>query len=185
MKRLTAVLALALLGTFAASAQVQTGMTDTGRPVYGVTNAQVLTAQTITTTSFSTTPAAILALPLVPAGTTVHGYCKLVWQQATAVATVSFGAGFSNAPTHAYIFSSINTAATGAAAKAYTALTAVGPTIIGAAATPGAAATNYEATFDFTVVAGTSPVLMTMYGLTSDGTDALVVQPGSNCGWQM
>lgn len=181
MKKFLTVMLFALFGSWPALAQMPIGQNTNGTQVYGTTNVPLTAATTIAATTFTTTG---IALPSVPASTTVHGYCHIVWQQATAAATVSFGAGFSNAPTDAYIFSSINTAASGTATKAYTTLTAAGPTIIGAAATPGAAATNYEANFDFVLVTGTSPAAITLYGLTSNASDALVIQPGSNCGYQ-
>jgi hypothetical protein len=165
-------------------AQVAVGATNTGLPVFGITNVPVTAAVTIVSTSFTSSPTVAIALPSVPAGTTVHGYCHVVWEQATAAATVSFGFGNSAAPTDQYIFSSVNYAAAGTNVVAWTTLTTATATIVGAAATPGAAATAYKADFDFVLVTGTSADIVSLYGLTSNASDALVIEPGSNCGYQ-
>jgi hypothetical protein len=191
MRKMIAFLALAFAALTAApalNAQAGSpiGYTSTGLPVFfaatpafGVT--QALTTQFSTaSTSFVSTG---LVMPSIPAGQTIHGTCDLIWQQATAAATVSFGTAMSNAPTGLYILSKINTAAAGSNTVAYTTTTATTGTIVGAAATPGAAATNYYAAFDFVLVTGASPVVLTWEGLTSNALDSLVVQPGSHCGW--
>jgi hypothetical protein len=173
----------ALLGLFGvlSFAQQQVAATNTGTPVYALTSDVITSSITIASTSFTNST---LTLPTTPTNTTVHGKCHLVYQQATAVATVSFGFGLSNAPTELYVTSSIGTSAT-SATTAYTAITTVGPTIVGAAATPGAAATNYAADFDFVLVTGsTNPAALTLYGLTSNAADALVLEPGSSCSYQ-
>ena len=94
----------------------------------------LVSATTISSASFITTG---LVMPSVPASTTAKGHCYLTWEQATAAATVSFGAGMSHAPTDLFITSNINDAATGASNVAYNTQTATSATIIGAATTPG------------------------------------------------
>ena len=139
-------------------------------------------ATTITSTSFTTTG---LVLPTVPASATQHGRCHLVWEQSTAAATVSFGFGASTSPTGLWILSKINNAAAGTQAVAYATITNTTTTIVGAATTPGAAATPYYADFDFVAQNPSGPVLnITLYGLTSNASDALVIEPGSYCSWQ-
>lgn len=136
---------------------------------------------TITSASFVTTG---LVMPTIPVSTTAHGHCTITWEQTTGVATVSFGAGMSNAPTDLWITSKINTAATGANVVAWNTQTATTATIIGAATTPAVAATPYYAEFDFVLQVGaTNPVALTFYGLTSNTSDALVIEPGSYCSW--
>ena len=138
-------------------------------------------ATTIASSSFLTTG---LVMQTVPTSTTMHGHCALTWEQATGTATISFGAGMSNAPTDLFITSVVNTSAAGATAVAYNTQTATAATIIGGAATPGVASTPYYAHFDFTLqVGGTNAVTLTFYGLTSNTSDALVIEPGSYCSW--
>lgn len=183
MHSLTRVLRIMLLGMCGcmAFAQQQVGATNTGAPVYAVTSDVITSTVTIASTTFTNTT---LTLPTTPASTTAHGKCHIIYQQSTAASTVSFGFGLSAAPTALYVTSSIGTSAT-AATAAYTTITTVGPTIVGAAATPGAAATNYTADFDFVLVSSSSsPTALTLYGLTSVAADALVIEPGSNCSWQ-
>jgi hypothetical protein len=90
----------------------------------------------------------------------------------------------SAAPTGLWVSSRINTSGAGAQTVAYTSQTATAATIIGAAATPGVIATGYYADFDFVLqTTSSNPVTLTWYGLTSNASDALVIEPGSYCAW--
>lgn len=137
------------------------------------------TATTITGTSFTTTG---LVLPSVPISTTIHGHCSIIWEQNTVVGTVQFGIGGSAAPTDLYVMNKIFPGST--VVPAYTTITSATTTAISATSIPGTTATGYSDDIDFTLITGgTNAVVLTIYGLTSVGTSALVIEPGSSCGW--
>src|SRR6202453_22689 len=132
----------------------------------------------ITGTTFTTS---ICAMQTVPINTTLHGQCAIIWEQSTAAATVSFGAGMSAAPTDLFIASDIPQAAS---SPQYNIQTATAATLLGSALTPGATATPYLARFYFGLVTGgTNAVTVTFYGLTSNASDSLVIKAGSGCSW--
>jgi hypothetical protein len=116
--------------------------------------------------------------------TTYRGRCHIVWQQSTAVGTVQFGIGVSVAPTHMTV-SSVSFPGTtavpyGSAPSDFTVASYeyATPTL-----TPAATGTNYISDIDvvtsFTAVANT----VTIYGMTSSASDALLIEPGSTCTW--
>lgn len=148
-------------------------LTTTGNSV------ALITATTITATSLTTTG---LVLPSVPISTTIHGHCSIIWEQNTVVGTVQFGIGASNAPTDLWVMNKVFPGST--VVPAYTTITTSTTTAISATSIPGATATGYSDDIDFTLITGgTNPVVLTIYGLTSVGTSALVIEPGSSCGW--
>ena len=138
----------------------------------------VLTAPTsIAATSFVPTG---LVLPTIPAGTTVHGHCSVIWEQLTAASTVQFGMGNSGAPTALWVNNTLNNG-TGGGTDRYSVLTTTTAAISPALA-PSATATGYKNEIDF--VLSTSPTaqdIVTLYGLTGATADALVIEPGSYC----
>jgi hypothetical protein len=151
-------------------------------PLYGA-NSTILTSPTTISTGTLTTTG--LVLPPVPISTTVRGHCSLIWEQSTAAATVTFGLGMNHAPTDLWVAPPTIWNGTSVAFGAYTTITGTSATNITSTITPAATATGYKVEFDFTLNTGaTNPVTLTVYGLTSNISDALVVEPGSACGWE-
>ena len=154
-------------------------------PAYLANGSQLLgtTATSITGTLFTTTGIIFPATGVTYAAT-YRGRCHVVWQQSTAVATVQFGIGTSVAPAHmslsAVSFPGTTAVPFGTGATDITTATTTAAT---AAITPGATGTNYITDIDvvasFTAVANT----VTLYGLTSSASDALLIEPGTTCMW--
>ena len=72
----------------------------------------------------------------------------------------------------------------GTSADKYTTITNTTATAVTTAGTPGAASTGYRADIDFTLVAGSNPVTVTLYYESSSGSGTSYVEPGSAC-WLM
>jgi len=139
-------------------------------------------ATTITSTSLVTTG---LALPSVAASTVKRGECWISFHQATASANVGFGIGASAAPTDLWVgpVQFTDTAyPAGYFGSSFTTITSTSTTslIASIAVTTG---TEYVVYFFFTLSTGANPVTVTIYGDTSNASDALVVDPSSSCGW--
>ena len=154
----------------------------TTEPLFAGNGVALSSATTITATTLTTTG---LVLPTVPVSTTVRGRCDIIWQQATAVSTVTFGVGMNNAPTDLYVTPIIWTSTSGAnVSPSPTTITSTGATAVTSTITPGAFGTNYHGEFIFTLMTGASnTVAVTLYGDTQTTGDALVIEPGSSCGW--
>ena len=146
----------------------------------GLNSVYLTTAKSITSTTAVTTG---LVFPSIPASTTIHGRCSLIYEQATAAAAVTFSVAASAAPTNLWAMNSIYNGT--ATAQQYTAITSTTNTAITASTVPAAAATPYREEVDFTLVTGSNAVVLTLYGLTSTAADALVIEPGSTCGWTL
>jgi hypothetical protein len=171
-------------GTAPAASSITDNGTDvtTSEPVLAGNGVALTSATTITATSMTTTG---LVLPTVPVSKTVRGRCDIIWQQATAVSTVTFGVGMNNAPTDLYVSPIIWTSTSGAnVSPSPTTITGTTTTAVTSAITPGAFGTNYHGEFIFTLITGSSnAVAVTLYGDTQTTGDALVIEPGSSCGW--
>ena len=140
------------------------------------------TATTITATTPTSTG---LVLPSTPATTLRRGSCRIGFHQAIGSANVAFAIGASPAPTSLWVlppFFSDTAYPQGALGTTLTTITTTSVTtlISSIAVTYN---TEYVAWFDFGISPGSSPVTVTIYGNTSSGSDALVVDPGSACGW--
>jgi hypothetical protein len=164
--------------TGSGNANVPGALTVTGT-ISGGMGASLSSATSIAATSFTSTG---LALPAIPVSTTKRGMCVLIWEQNTAVGTVQFGMGTNNAPTDLWV---INQDSPGTyKAPTYTTITSTATTAVSAADAPSATATGYRDEIEFTLVTGSSSaVTVTVYGLTSNTSDALVIEPGSYCSW--
>jgi hypothetical protein len=153
-------------------------------PIYGVNSPALTSATTITGTSLTSTG---IVLPAVPTSTTVHGRCSLIWEQTFSSGSpyVQFGVGMNNAPTSLWVAPPTIWNGAAVAFGPYALIATTTPTNITSNITPAATATGYKLEFDFTLeTSTTNPVTLTVYGLTSNASDALVVEPGSACGWQ-
>jgi hypothetical protein len=158
-------------------------MTDNGSFAYGSNGTVLTTPTSITGTSLTTTG---LALPAVPVSTTVRGSCHLIWEQSTATATATFGVGMNNAPTDLYVEPAVIWNGTAYGAGLYATVTSNTATNITSTITPALIATGYSIDFNFSLIAGaTNAVTLTIYGLTSNTADALVIEPGSYCDWHI
>jgi len=161
----------AIAPTTVTASGIVTGGNDTTRT----------TAATIGTTGFTSTG---LVLPTVPANTTKNGRCVVLWQMSSTSYTATFGLGMSNAPTGLWGGTSVTYAAAGTSNWLAFSQTATAATAISTAATAGAANTTYRAEIDFTLQTGsTNPVAVTLYGLVSQSSATLSIQPGSACYW--
>jgi hypothetical protein len=90
----------------------------------------------------------------------------------------------SNAPTGLWGGTSVSYAATGTSNWLAFSQTATAATAVSAAVTAGAASTTYRTEIDFTLQTGsTNPVAVTLYGLVSQSSATLTIQPGSACYW--
>jgi hypothetical protein len=139
------------------------------------------TAATIGTTAFSSTG---LVLPTVSANTTKNGRCVVLWQMSTTSYTATFGLGMSNAPTGLWGGTSVTYSATGTSNWLAFSQTATAATAVSTAVTAGATNTTYRTEIDFTLQTGaTNPVAVTLYGLVSQSSAMLTIQPGSACYW--
>jgi len=164
--------------TSSGNASVPGTLTATGT-ITGGMGASLSSATSIAATSFTTTG---LALPSIPVSTTKRGMCVLIWEQNTAVGTVQFGMGMNNAPTDLWV---INQDSPGVyKAPTYTTIASTTTTAVSAADAPSATATGYRDEIEFTLTTGSSnAVTVTVYGLSSSTSDALVIEPGSYCTW--
>jgi hypothetical protein len=141
-------------------------------------------ASPASTTSTSLTSTGIV-LPGVPASTTVHGTCALIWEGSSTSYTTTFGLGANNAPTDLWVLGTMHGGANGATlADKYTTITNTTATAVTTADTPGAASTGYRADLDFTLQTGSSnPVTVTLYYESSNSSGTSYVEPGSACWW--
>ena len=138
-------------------------------------------ASTISTSLTSTG----IVLPSVPASTTVHGTCAIIWEGSSTSYTTTFGLGANNAPTDLWVIGTMHGGSNGGtSADKYTTITNTTVTAVTTAGTPGAASTGYRADIDFTLVAGSNPVVVTLYYESSSGSGTSYVEPGSAC-WLM
>ncbi|MGA7921073.1 MAG: hypothetical protein WCA38_15530, partial [Candidatus Acidiferrales bacterium] len=134
------------------------------------------------TTSFVTTT---LALPPIAPSSTYAGTCAITWEQATAASTVQFGIANSVAPTGEWVTTSINNDSASVFAIDYTSQTGTAAAAITASTTVLAAATPYTLTVNFVVKnSALAPLVVSIWGLTGSGSDALDIEPGSYCAWQ-
>jgi hypothetical protein len=154
-----------------------------GLVVAGGNSVYLTTATTISSATFVTTG---LVLPLPPASSTLRGSCHLNWAQSTAVSTVQFGVGMSTAPTNLWVENPYIWNGTAGTRGSYLALATTTTTAITPTIAPAVIATVYSVDFNFTLqtTTGTQPAL-TIYGLTGATGDALVIEPGSACGWDL
>jgi hypothetical protein len=155
------------------------GTLTAGGTITGGMGASLSSATSIAATSFTSTG---LALAAIPVSTTKRGMCVLIWEQNTAVGTVQFGMGMNNAPTNLWV---INQDSPGTyKAPTYTTIASTTTTAVSATDAPSATATGYRDEIEFTLTTGSSnAVTVTVYGLTSSTSDALVIEPGSYCTW--
>ncbi len=155
------------------------GTLTAGGTITGGMGTSLSSATSIAATSFTSTG---LALAAIPVSTTKRGMCVLIWEQNTAVGTVQFGIGMNNAPTDLWV---INQDSPGTyKAPTYTTIASTTTTAVSAADAPSATATGYRDEIEFTLTTGSSnAVTVTVYGLTSSTSDALVIEPGSYCTW--
>jgi hypothetical protein len=155
------------------------GTLTAGGTITGGMGASLSSATSIAATSFTSTG---LALAAIPVSTTKRGMCVLIWEQNTAVGTVQFGMGMNNAPTNLWV---INQDSPGMyKAPTYTTIASTTTTAVSATDAPSATATGYRDEIEFTLTTGSSnAVTVTVYGLTSNTSDALVIEPGSYCTW--
>ena len=124
-------------------------------------------------------------LPSVAANTTVHGTCAIIWEGSSTSYSTTFGLGANNAPTDLWVLGTMHGGSNGATlADKYTTITNTTATAVTTAGTPGAASTGYRADIDFTLVAGSNPVTLTLYYESSSGSGTSYVEPGSAC-WLM
>jgi hypothetical protein len=168
----------ALTVTSAGNAVVP-GTLAAGGTISGGMGVSLSSATSIAATSFTSTG---LVLPAIPVSTTKRGMCVLIWEQNTAVGTVQFGMGMNNAPTNLWV---INQDSPGTyKAPTYTTIASTATAAVSAADAPSATATGYRDEIEFTLATGSSnAVTVTVYGLTSSTSDALVIEPGSYCTW--
>jgi hypothetical protein len=153
----------------------------TGEPLLTANTVSLTSATTITSTSLITTG---LVLATIPISTTAHGRCSLIWEQSTNTATVTFGVQLGHAPTDLWIAPPTIWNGTAISKGSYTTITSGTATNITSTITPAATATGYSLDFDFTLeTSGTQTGVLTIMGLTSNGSDALVIEPGSSCSW--
>jgi hypothetical protein len=146
----------------------------------------ILSAQsTILTSNFTTASTSFVSTGLVfdtvPASTTLHGRCMVPFSQSTAANGVSFGVGNSAAPTDLQVTGRLINGT--AAATFYYFSNATTPTIIGSSISPALAGTVESLELDLTLINGASPDTVTIYGLTANASDSLVVPVGAYCSW--
>jgi hypothetical protein len=134
------------------------------------------------TTAFT---AAIVTGPLPPQ-TTVPIHCSLIWQTGNTSATIQLGVSTNNAASSAVVMSTMHFGAAGATlADLYTLVPASSsfatPTAISAATTATAANTSYRADVDILLTSTTLPSTVSINALSSSGTIAVALMPGSKC----
>jgi hypothetical protein len=167
-------------GTAPAASSITDNGTDvtTSEPVLAGNSVALTSATGITGTTMATTG---LVLPTIPVSKTVRGHCTLIWEQATAVSTVTFGMGMNNAPTDLWVIANTQSTTT---SVTYTTITGTTTTAVTSTLTPSATSTGYVTNLDFVLETGSSnPVTLTIYGDTQSSSDELYVEPGSSCGW--
>jgi hypothetical protein len=136
------------------------------------------------TTSTSLTSTGIV-LPSVPASTTVHGRCAIIWEGSSTSYTTTFGLGANNAPTDLWVLGTMHGGSNGGTlADKYTTISNTTATAVTTAGTPGAASSGYRVDIDFTLVTGSNPVVITLYYESSSSSGTSYVEPGSAC-WLM
>jgi hypothetical protein len=174
-------------GSSSANQGIASSLTDNGTTLigtevlYGVNGVSLVTATSVSTTTFTTTG---LALPATPSAQTARGRCVGIWEQATGVSTVTFGMGTGVATTDAWVNAAIwNGSAAPAAAPSYTVWATSTVTAVTAATAPGAINTPYRFEIDFLVKGLSSPFTVTLYVETGAVADAAVIEPGSYCEW--
>jgi hypothetical protein len=150
-----------------------------GAVIQSADSSRLLATTTIASTSFTT----ILAFPSVPINTGVSFHCDIMWEQSTAVSTVTFGMGMNNAPvaTSLWVESLIYSTQTAAPVSLYTSITSTAQTAITAATAPGNFGVVNVLTVFGALSTSTSTVVLTVYGKSGNASDALVVEPGSTC----
>lgn len=143
-------------------------------------SANTFTALSITGTAFTTTG---LALTMPPGSW--HAHCSITWEQNTAVSTVQFGMGVSQTPTALNVMNVLSSGAGGITkTDQYTTIANTTVTAISAATAPTAIATGYKNEIDFQLQTGTAyQNIVTLYAKTGATADAVVIEPGSYCGW--
>lgn len=172
------------LSSVTGSAITDNGTQITASEVFWAANRSTLNSATTITSTTLVTTSLVLATPLP--STTYSGYCHIIWEQSTAVGTVTFGIGQSTTSTGLIVEPATiwnGTAFSAGLSSTATALTTATTQNITSTITPAATATAYKLDFDFTLQTNTNDAVVTIYGLTSSGSDALVVEPGSVCGW--
>ena len=147
-------------------------------------NASVITNQQSTTSTTLTSTA--LVLPSVPASTTAHGTCAIIWEGSSTSYATTFGLTANNAPTGLWVLGTMHSGSNGATlADKYTAITNTTATAVTAAGTPGAATTGYRVDLDFVMTTGSSnAVTLTLDYESSNSSGTSYVEPGSACWWQ-
>ena len=142
-----------------------------------LTNASSTTSTTLTTSG--------IVLPSIPANTTVHGSCAIIWEGSSTSYSTTIGMGANNAPTDLWVIGTMHAGANGGTlADKYTTITSTTATAVTTAGTPGAASTGYRADIDFTLATGSNPVTLTLYYASSSGSGTSYIEPGSAC-WLM
>jgi len=172
-------------------ALVASSITDLGidvvttEPLYSVNGNQLTgtSATSIATLTYTTTG---IAFPptYATASRLYRGQCHVSWEQATGIATVKFGIGTSVAPTHLSLTSVSYPGTTsvpfGTGTTDTTTITTTDATgFLTPAGTATAYVTDIYVTASFTAAANT----VTLYGQTSNTSDALLIEPGTFCTW--
>lgn len=146
------------------------------------------TTQSITGTSLTAITAA--QTPALPANSTaastthqgiLESDCQIFWQQATAIATVQFGVKASAAPTGLYVIDQDWNGTTLATTNPVT-ITSTTATATSGSIAPTAFGATYFTKITLVMNPGTtnSPSVQ-LYGLTSNASDALTIEPGTGC----
>jgi len=175
------------LGSSAGQPPVFSSVVDGGTDV--VTTEPIFSASGSTTltpaSGIGTTPTSTgVAFPPTYATTArvYRGTCHMIWQQITAVSTVTFSVANSVAPTAEYVTSQTSAGAYLAPFVAAN-ITSTTTTAVSSAIAPSAFATNYTTDIylfgSFTAAANT----VTIYATSGSGTDTITIQPGSYCTW--
>ena len=166
----------------AASSIIDNGVSVNGsEPTYLSSHSTTLTpASGIGTTATSTG----IAFPATTtlAAKTYPGHCRIIWQQITAVSTLTFSVANSAAPTAEYVTSQTSA---GAYSAPYVAsnITSTTTTAVTATITPSNFATNYITEIDVFLSQSTTANTVTIYATSGSATDTITIQPGSYCSW--
>lgn len=144
---------------------------------------QSITATSLTAITGAITPA--MTANTSAASNTVHGMlqsdCTIMYQQATALATVQFGVKLSAAPTDLYIIDEDWNGATLVGNPPVTLATTTATATSGSI-TPTATATTYYSKLTLILNPGTTNApTVQLYGLTSVTGDGLTIEPGTGC----
>jgi hypothetical protein len=139
------------------------------------------------TSAIGTTATAVLTFPATYATTArlYVGKCHIIWQQLTAISTVTFSVGASVAPTYMYVTSQTSAGAYIApfVAANITSVTTTPYTAITSAIAPTAFGTNYITDIDVALSATAAANTITLYGISGNAADTITVQAGSYCTW--